>query len=64
MVEIQEIGIACSMFPNPLRREIVALLAVKAVLLTVLYFLFFSTSHRFEPDAGSLRAHLVEDRIF
>ncbi|HEU4549034.1 MAG TPA: hypothetical protein VFS01_05010 [Rhizomicrobium sp.] len=37
------------MFPAHLRREIIILLAVKAAALTLLYFLFFSPSHRAPP---------------
>lgn len=38
------------MFPRPLRREILILLAVKIVLLTTLYFAFFAPHHR--PTLG------------
>ena len=38
------------MFPIALRREIIGLLLVKAALLTVIYVLFFSPSHRIEPS--------------
>ncbi len=37
------------MFPTVLRRDILLLLAVKAGLLALLYFLFFSPAHR-PPD--------------
>jgi hypothetical protein len=38
-----------AMFPTVLRRDILLLLAVKAGLLALLYFLFFSPAHR-PPD--------------
>lgn len=47
------------MFPVILRREIIIALAVKAVLLGVLYMLFFSPSHRVKPD---LQSHILETR--
>jgi len=47
------------MFPIGLRREILVLIAIKAALLTFLYFLFFSPAHRTEPTPDSLRAHIV-----
>jgi hypothetical protein len=47
-----------TMFPIVLRREIIILLAAKAALLSLLYFLFFAPSHQaVTPDA--LRAHLA-----
>ena len=48
------------MFPVILRREIIIALAAKAVLLAVLYVLFFSPSHRTaQPD---MRSHILEAR--
>jgi hypothetical protein len=47
------------MFPIALRREILILIAIKAALLTLLYFLFFSPAHRIEPTPDTLRAHIV-----
>ena len=47
------------MFPIILRREVVILLAVKTVLLTLLYVLFFSPAHRTEASPESLRAHII-----
>ena len=46
------------MFPAHLRREIVILLALKAAALTLLYFLFFSPSHR--PQTLPVIAHILE----
>jgi hypothetical protein len=48
-----------AMFPIVLRRDILILLAVKAALLTLLYFLFFSPAHRIPVSPDGLRAHLV-----
>lgn len=48
------------MFPLGLRREILAWLAVKAVLLTGLYLLFFA--HPSEPTPPSIRSHLLGNR--
>jgi hypothetical protein len=45
------------MFPFALRRDILILLAVKAALLTALYFLFFS--HPMEPSRAAISAHLM-----
>ena len=45
------------MFSFALRREILALLAIKAVLLTALYFLFFS--HPSEPTPAMVGTHLT-----
>jgi hypothetical protein len=47
------------MFPRILRVEIIALLAAKAIALTVIYFLFFAPNTAREPDAAGLRAHLL-----
>ena len=47
------------MFPILLRREIILMLALKAALLTLLYFLFFSPAHRVTVTPERLRAHLV-----
>jgi hypothetical protein len=42
-----------------LGREIAAILAVKFVLLAVLFFAFFSPSHRLHPDGKAVSAHLL-----
>ena len=44
------------MFPKPLRREIVALICIKAALLFVLYQMFFS--HGLQPDGLAVQAHI------
>ena len=48
------------MFPVILRREIIIALAAKAVLLAVLYMLFFSPSHR--APVADVRSHILEAR--
>ena len=47
------------MFPVILRRDILILLAVKAGLLLLLYFLFFSPAHR--PAEVRLEDHILGD---
>jgi hypothetical protein len=41
-----------------LRVEIVALLCAKAVMLGLLYFIFFGPSTQVHPDAGAVSAHV------
>ena len=48
------------MFPVILRREIIIALAAKAVLLAVLYVLFFSPSHR--APATDVGRHILDTR--
>jgi len=47
------------MFPAPLRREIVAMICIKAMLLTLLYVLFFSPAHRIEPSIAQMETHIL-----
>lgn len=47
------------MFPLGLRREIIALLCAKALILFAIYQIFFAPLARPEPDGGSMRAHLI-----
>ncbi len=47
------------MFPVALRREIAILLIVKAALLTTLYLLFFSPSHRVDVTPARVETHLL-----
>ncbi|MBS0473226.1 MAG: phosphoglycerate mutase [Proteobacteria bacterium] len=47
------------MFPYKLRREVVGLLLLKAVLLSVLYVLFFSPAHRVAVNESRLTDHLL-----
>ena len=50
------------MFPRTLRREIIVLLAAKIMLLTALYWLFFSPAHRIEPTPERMQSHLFNQR--
>jgi|HubBroStandDraft_5_1064220.scaffolds.fasta_scaffold142115_2 hypothetical protein len=47
------------MFPLGLRREIIALLCAKALILFAIYQLFFAPLARPEPDGSAMRAHLI-----
>jgi hypothetical protein len=49
-----------TMFPIVLRRDILIALAIKAALLAILYFLFFSPSHR--PPSLAMRQHILGQR--
>jgi len=42
--------------------EIAALLGVKLLALTILYYLFFSQSHQVHVDPGMARTHLLDSR--
>jgi hypothetical protein len=42
-----------------LGREIAVVLTLKAVLLAVLFFAFFSPSHRIHPDSRTVAAHIL-----
>jgi hypothetical protein len=48
------------MFPKALRREIVALLFAKALLLTAIYQLFFAPYASPQPDRSATLAHLLQ----
>src|SRR5215469_16618300 len=47
------------MFPSALRREILALLCIKALALVAIYQLFFAPITRTEPDGHAMRTHLL-----
>ncbi len=49
------------MFSRALRREIIIVLAAKALLLIALYALFFSPGHRLNATPDRIRSHLIED---
>ena len=49
------------MFPLKLRREIVALLCLKAVALIAIYQFFFAPLTHPEPDGRAMRAHLLSE---
>jgi hypothetical protein len=47
------------MFPTRLRKEIVVLLCLKALVLGVIYFSFIIPMERPEPDKAAIMAHLT-----
>jgi len=47
------------MFPGALRREIIALLCIKAVALVAIYQFFFAPVTKSEPDGHAMRAHFL-----
>ena len=47
------------MFPKALRRDVLILLAVKAVALTLIYFMFFGSSTKPEIGPQTLEARLL-----
>ena len=49
------------MFSGRLRREIVALLCLKAVALIAIYQFFFAPLTHPEPDGRAMRAHLLSE---
>jgi hypothetical protein len=46
-------------FPKVVRREILILLAAKAVALTAIYFIFFAPTDRSTPSAREIETHLL-----
>jgi hypothetical protein len=48
-----------TMFPKSLRKDVIALLCLKAAALTVLYFLFFTPHAAPEPGGDAVRVHLT-----
>lgn len=47
------------MFSLRLRREVIALLCAKAILLFVIYQLFFAPFAKPEPNGAAMRAHFL-----
>ena len=47
------------MFPARLRKEIIALLCLKALVLGVIYFTFIAPAERPDPDKAAIMAHLT-----
>ena len=47
------------MFPRTIRRDIIALLCIKAAALSLIYFLFVAPVAHPEPNGGAMRAHLI-----
>jgi hypothetical protein len=46
------------MFPGALRRDILILISIKAIVLIALYLLFFSPAHQFKPSTFQLASHI------
>jgi hypothetical protein len=51
------------MFPRALRREIIALLCIKAVALVAIYQIFFAPVTTREPDGRAMRTHFLTTEI-
>jgi hypothetical protein len=47
------------MFPQPMRRDIVLLICIKAVAHILLYYAFVVPVAQPEPDGGAMAAHLL-----
>jgi len=47
------------MVPKYLRREVIAVLCIKAAALVVLYQLFFAATTKPDPDGAAVRAHYM-----
>lgn len=47
------------MFPKLLRLEVIALLCLKAVILTVIYYAFFAPVEKPEPTGQTVLTHLL-----
>ena len=47
------------MFPQALRRDIIALLCIKAAALVAIYQIFFAPVTKPEPDGHAMRTHLL-----
>jgi hypothetical protein len=47
------------MFPKAVRRDVIILLCIKAILLMLIYFVFIAPVARPEPDGRTTAAHLL-----
>jgi hypothetical protein len=47
------------MFPKAIRRDVILLLCLKAVALTLIYFLFVAPATHPEPNGRAMQAHLM-----
>ena len=47
------------MFPKIVRRDVIILLCIKAVLLTLLYYAFVAPVSKPEPSGQAMAAHLI-----
>ena len=47
------------MFPKSIRRDIILLICLKAVALTLIYYIFVAPATRSEPDGQTMAAYLL-----
>ena len=47
------------MFPKAVRRDVIVLLCIKAVALTLIYFLFIKPAMVPEPQPATMATHLI-----
>ena len=47
------------MFPRTIRRDVIALLCIKAAALSLIYFLFVAPAAQPEPNGRAMQAHLM-----
>jgi hypothetical protein len=47
------------MFPQSARREIILLICIKAIALTLIYYVFVAPGARPEPDSAAVNAHIL-----
>jgi hypothetical protein len=47
------------MFPSAIRRDVIALLCIKAAALALIYVLFVAPATHPEPDGRAAAAHLI-----
>jgi hypothetical protein len=48
-----------SMFPKPIRRDVIVLLCLKAAALTLIYFLFVGPATHPEPNKSAMATQLL-----
>jgi hypothetical protein len=47
------------MFPKSTRREVIFLICIKAIALTLIYYVFAAPGARPEPDSVAVTAHIL-----
>jgi hypothetical protein len=47
------------MFPRSARREVILLICIKAIALTLIYYVFVAPGARPEPDSAAVTAHIL-----
>jgi hypothetical protein len=47
------------MFPQSARREVILLICIKAIALTLIYYVFVAPDARPEPDSAAVTAHIL-----